>query len=101
MKDLKKAISLPCFRSTGFTGNLDLTVVETVKWRGTLSPITATHSAGKNPTANPCFPRHQVLSPGGGMSITDIMSPTCLSYKFVSISYGVLFRKIVLSKQKF
>jgi len=37
---------------------------------------TSTHSQGKNPTSNPLFPRHQMDSSGGGMSITDIMSPT-------------------------
>ena len=28
-------------------------------------------------TSNPRFPRHQMVSSAGGMSITDTMSPTC------------------------
>ena len=43
----------------------------------TLSPMTSTHSQGKNPTSKPLLPRHQIDSSGPGMSITEIMSPTC------------------------
>ena len=44
---------------------------------GTLSPMTSTHSQGKKPTSKPRFPRHHIDSSGGGISITEIMSPTC------------------------
>ena len=44
---------------------------------GTLSPMTSTYSHGKNPTSKPRLPRHQMDSSGGGISITEIMSPTC------------------------
>ena len=43
----------------------------------TLSPMTSTHSQGKNPTSKPRLPRHHIDSSGPGMSITEIMSPTC------------------------
>ena len=49
------------------------------KWAGTLSPMILTHSQGKKPTSKPRLPRHQILSSGGGISMTDIMSPTCIN----------------------
>ena len=44
---------------------------------GILSLINSTHCRGKNPTSKRFFPLHHDVSSGGGMSITDIMSPTC------------------------
>ena len=84
-------MSLPCLRRTGLFGRWSLELlcgcdVADVggvpgrdKWAGTLSPMIRTHSEGKKPTSKPRLPRHQMLSSGGGMSITEIMSPTCIS----------------------
>jgi hypothetical protein len=48
------------------------------RFLGTFSPITATVSQGKKPTSKPLLPRHHTLSTAGGMSITEIISPTCI-----------------------
>jgi len=91
MKLLKNVMSLPCLRRTGLVGSLgesDWSEFRLVKCGsvallcgrfnpcGTLSPMTSTHSQGKNPTSKPRLPLHHIDSSGPGMSITEIMSPT-------------------------
>lgn len=101
MNALKNAINLPCFLkdrtenpvtdimcslrqkiydeipylSTGFEGSIMDDGWFSCKLRGTLSVMTATQCDGKNPTMKPRLPLHQTLSSGGGISITDIISP--------------------------
>ena len=59
----------------------------------TLSPMTSTQSQGKNPTSKPRFPRHQIDSSGPGMSITEIMSPTCKN-ETLDICIHVMIQKV-------
>lgn len=61
--------------STGFVGPAKVRDWWRLRLRGSFSVITATQWDGKNPTRNPLFPLHHALSSGGGMSITEIMSP--------------------------
>ena len=122
MKLRKKLINFPCFRSTGLVGSwpeglvglppadpglgLSSSPSEPIeflrkRWLsrgrfrpcGTLSPMTSTHSQGKKPTSNPRFPRHHIDSSGGGISITEIMSPTCNNQENQEWKWGTSFRQ--------